>query len=184
MLGRLIEENTREAPERSALGNLLHTAGQIVVFWSFFLALLPWLIRLVEDAVGIERLGATWLWPAGAGLFLAASALGLWSGITMAILGSGTPLPLSCARKLVLVGPYRHVRNPMALAGITQGFAVGVGTGSLATMAYALAGAFVWNSIARPPEEADLVRRFGEDFERYRRAVRCWWPRLTPYPGE
>lgn len=181
MLGRLIEEHTREAPERSTARNVLHTAGQIVVFWSFFLALLPWLIRLAEDQLGIERLAMAWLPPAGVTLFLLASALGLWSGVTMSLLGSGTPLPLSCARRLVVVGPYRHVRNPMALAGIAQGLAVGVGTGSVTTVIYSLAGAFVWNFVARPPEEADLVRRFGTDYERYRAEVRCWWPRPTPY---
>jgi protein-S-isoprenylcysteine O-methyltransferase Ste14 len=34
-------------------------------------------------------------------------------------------------------------------------------------------------------EEPTLTRRFGEDYEAYRRAVPAWWPRLRPWdPGE
>jgi protein-S-isoprenylcysteine O-methyltransferase Ste14 len=34
-------------------------------------------------------------------------------------------------------------------------------------------------------EEPTLTRRFGADYEAYRRAVPAWWPRLRPWePGE
>jgi protein-S-isoprenylcysteine O-methyltransferase Ste14 len=34
-------------------------------------------------------------------------------------------------------------------------------------------------------EEPTLARRFGADYEAYRRAVPAWWPRLRPWePGE
>ncbi|MBC8870775.1 MAG: DUF393 domain-containing protein [Planctomycetes bacterium] len=33
-----------------------------------------------------------------------------------------------------------------------------------------------WNLVVRPIEEADLHSRFGDDFERYKRSVRCWIP--------
>ena len=45
---------------------------------------------------------------------------------------------------------------------------------------YALAGALMWNYAVRPHEEADLAARFGTDYDRYRQAVRCWVPRLSP----
>ena len=32
-------------------------------------------------------------------------------------------------------------------------------------------------------EEPRLEEQFGESYERYRRAVPGWWPRLTPYRG-
>lgn len=181
MIRRLVSRWTRPAPTRSRAANMAWTALQIVVFWSFFLGLLPLAIRLAEGAAGVAPFEFTGRRAAGAALFGAASLLGLWSGATMSALGEGTPLPTSCARRLVVAGPYRYLRNPMALAGIAQGLAVGVFTGSTATVAYALAGALVWHHGARPPEEADLERRFGEDFRRYRAAVRCWVPRLVPY---
>ncbi|MBK6316507.1 MAG: isoprenylcysteine carboxylmethyltransferase family protein [Blastocatellia bacterium] len=79
---------------------------------------------------------------------------------------------------MVISGPYRFIRNPMALAGLGQGMAVAIATGSWLTVAYVLAGGLMWNGIARPLEEADLRERFGVEFEAYCREVKCWWPRL------
>ena len=43
----------------------------------------------------------------GVGTFLAASSLGLWSCVSMALVGEGTPLPASTGRRLVIVGRER-----------------------------------------------------------------------------
>jgi protein-S-isoprenylcysteine O-methyltransferase Ste14 len=117
---------------------------------------------------------------AGSVVFLLASALGLWSAVAMSMRGGGTPLPSAMPNQLVVAGPYRFVRNPMAIAGIVQGAAVGLMLSSWLVVAYALAGSLVWNSVVRPLEEADLEARFGDEFRRYKRAVRCWRPRLMP----
>ena len=85
-------------------------------------------------------------------------------------------------RKLVVSGPYRYVRNPMACAGLAQGFFVGVYIGSWPTLVYVVCGFFAWNYIARPLEEDDLRARFGEEFEMYCHHVRCWIPRFRPWP--
>jgi protein-S-isoprenylcysteine O-methyltransferase Ste14 len=68
----------------------------------------------------------------------------------------------------------------MALAGVVQGAAIGLILSSWLVVAYAVAGSLVWNWIVRPLEEADLDTRFGQDYRRYRAAVRCWVPRLRP----
>lgn len=96
----------------------------------------------------------------------------------MALLGNGTPLPTATAPYLVVGGPYRFVRNPMALAGIVQGVAVGWYFGSLAVIAYAFTGALLWHFCVRPIEEADLQQRFPADYPQYREAVGLWLPRL------
>jgi len=75
-------------------------------------------------------------------------------------------------------GPYRWVRNPMAVAGIVQGIGVGMVLSSWLVVAYAVVGSVVWNAAVRPLEEADLAARFGDDFARYRAAVRCWLPTI------
>ena len=81
-------------------------------------------------------------------------------------------------------GPYRHLRNPMAVAGIAQGVAVGVVLGSPAVVLYALLGGPVWHVLVCPWEEADLESRFGAPYRRYRAAVRCWLPRFPGYQAE
>ena len=50
--------------------------------------------------------------------------------MTMALIGEGTPLPAETARKLVVAGPYRYVRNPMAVAGVIQTASIGLLFGS------------------------------------------------------
>lgn len=79
---------------------------------------------------------------------------------------------------LIAAGPYRLVRNPMAVAGIAQAVAVGLLVGSWLVVAYGLVGSLMWNFLVRPHEEADLAARFGEEFEEYRRTVGIWVPRL------
>lgn len=162
--------------------NVVKTILQIVGMWGTFLFALPALVFWLETRLGGERLrlGESWRW-AGMALFGAASVMGLCTGLTMALHGDGTPLPLDAPRKLVIRGPYRYIRNPMALFSLAQGFAVGLFLRSPLVLLYAVCGTLVWNYAARPWEEADLTRRFGEAYTRYRRHVRCWRVRLRPY---
>ncbi|MGW9114636.1 methyltransferase family protein [Microbacterium sp. NPDC055683] len=154
------------------------TARQIVAFWGLFLVVAPLVILWIERRWGLDVAFPVPVRVAGGALLVVASALGAWSGWTMSSRGAGTPLPSATARRLVIAGPYRFVRNPMALAGIAQGAAVGLLIGSWMVVAYALAGSLVWNAAVRPLEEADLEARFGDAFRAYRDRVPCWVPRL------
>lgn len=164
------------APGRSPRTRMLATAGQIVVFWGGALLVIPLVIDFGEKRWGLALAFPPALVLFGGALLLAASALGLWSAVAMSVVGDGTPLPIATANRLVVVGPYRFVRNPMAVAGISQGVAVGLLMSSWLVVVYALLGSLVWNYAIRPLEEADLLSRFGADFERYRDRVRCWIP--------
>lgn len=166
-------------PSRNVAKTMLQTTG----FWLTFLLLIPLAILKFDQWSGLDRWSFhhPWAIATGVGLFVVAGALGLTSGVTMAIVGRGTPWPFDCPRDLVIAGPYRHVRNPMVVAGLLQGVAVGLFVGSPTVIVYSLLGAPVWNAFARPWEEADLERRFGDSFRDYRTSVRCWLPRWTPY---
>jgi protein-S-isoprenylcysteine O-methyltransferase Ste14 len=159
---------------------VLATAKQIVVFWGLSLAVVPVVLALLERRWGVDVAFPGAVAAAGAGILALASLLGLWSAHTMSTLGEGTPLPSAMPNALVVAGPYRFVRNPMAVAGIVQGAAVGLLLSSWVVVAYAVAGSLLWNFAIRPLEEADLEVRFGEPYRRYRDAVRCWIPRFTP----
>lgn len=164
-------------PRRSTAANVLRTAIHTAIFWTVFLAVLPWAITTLEAKLGIASFTFAGQLAVAVGLFVAYSAVGLASGYTMATLGDGTPLPLDAPHALVIAGPYRFVRNPMVLAGLGQGLAVGLGLGSWGVVAYVVVGGMLWNELVRPAEEADLTVTFGEAFEDYRRRVPCWWPR-------
>jgi protein-S-isoprenylcysteine O-methyltransferase Ste14 len=169
----------RPAPAGSSIRVLLATTlGQIVLFWGFFLGVAPLILRFLEQRWGVG-IPLPWVSPyVGAVVFVLASALGIWSATSMTLVGKGTPLPAAMPNRLVIVGPYRYVRNPMAVAGIAQGVAVGLLFSSWVVVAYALIGSVLWNYAIRPLEEHDLEERFGDEYRAYSRAVRCWVPRL------
>jgi protein-S-isoprenylcysteine O-methyltransferase Ste14 len=95
--------------------------------------------------------------------------------------GLGTPAPVAAPDRLVVGGPYRYVRNPMYVAVIAVIFGQALVLGQPVLLAYA---AVVWmavGSFVRFYEEPELGRRFGAEYEAYRRAVPAWWPRLRPW---
>lgn len=162
---------------------MIKTSGQIVAVWSFALVALPAVARRVDRVLGLRP----WRWrrhrALGTVLLLAGSALGFSSASVMARRGKGTPVPFDAARELVVAGPYRVVRNPMVIGGITQSAGVAVLLGSTSACVLPVGGIVLWSRVLRPPEERFLVERFGEPYERYRRAVPLWRPTWTPYRG-
>jgi protein-S-isoprenylcysteine O-methyltransferase Ste14 len=162
----------------AATTHVLTTFGQIVLFWGIFLVVIPFGIAFLEQRWAVALPFPTAAGPVGVAVLVLASALGIWSAVVMSTLGNGTPLPSAMPNRLVIAGPYRWIRNPMAAAGILQGAAVGIILHSWLVVVYAVAGSLVWNYVVRPLEEADLAARFGEEFVRYRETVRCWIPRI------
>lgn len=67
----------------------------------------------------------------------------------------------------------------LAVVGAIVGQALIFGSGALAGYAAVVAAATA--SFARWYEEPALRRRFGADYEAYRRAVPAWWPRRRPW---
>jgi protein-S-isoprenylcysteine O-methyltransferase Ste14 len=97
--------------------------------------------------------------------------------------GRGTLAPWDPPQKLVVEGIYRHVRNPM-ISGVC-GILLGEG---LLLKSLTLLGWFVvfWaiNAVyILLSEEPGLVRRFGDDYIRYKRNVPRWIPRVRPWEG-
>jgi protein-S-isoprenylcysteine O-methyltransferase Ste14 len=161
----------------------LKSAGYTAALWAVCLFGLPaalWRLQNVLDWNWARFVPGAGRWLAVL-VFLGAAGVGFWSAAVLVRHGKGTPMPLECTRQLVIAGPYRFIRNPMATGGIAQGIAVGVFLGSWLVVAYALAGALVWHFVMRPWEERDMRQRFGPAFEEYRAAVPCWIPRLHAY---
>jgi protein-S-isoprenylcysteine O-methyltransferase Ste14 len=163
--------------------NIFKTATQSLVMWIVFLLLAPTVVYRLETRLGLGRfrLKSPLCRPLAVVLFLCGWATAWSSAGFIIVRGQGTPLPLDAPRKLVITGPYRYVRNPMAMGSILQGIAIGVYRRSPLIIAYALFGSVSWNYMARPWEELDLERRFGESYAHYRAHVRCWIPGLKPY---
>jgi protein-S-isoprenylcysteine O-methyltransferase Ste14 len=154
---------------------VLRTLVYATLFIGFLLVYLP---ARVLARTGIHRppgFGAPQL--AGAVVCALGAALALWCLVTFIRIGKGTPAPFDAPRRLVIRGPYRFVRNPMyegaalALAGAALFYR------SAWLLAYAAGFLLVFHLFVVLYEEPTLDRRFGADYEEYRRTVRRWWPR-------
>jgi len=155
--------------------------------------LLPLVVTLVVPALIVwwtEEVNVGWALSSGLAwlpvvLGLALVALGLtlvvWTVRLFVTVGQGTLAPWDPTSKLVVRGPYRHVRNPMisGVACVLAGEAVVLG---LLPLLLWLAAFVVVNAVYLPlVEEPGLRRRFGDDYDAYRANVPRWIPRLRAW---
>ena len=154
----------------SALLSLLVGGG----FFALWFWLLPGWLGLNVKLTGAAR----WRWLAAipSVLGFAVALRCVWDfGWT----GHGTPSPIAPPQRLVVVGFYRHVRNPMYL-GFAAGW-IGLGVvfghphpGVIAALAVVATGVHLFVLFY---EEPTLRNKFGADYEEYCRNVDRWWPR-------
>ena len=97
--------------------------------------------------------------------------------------GLGTPAPVAPTQNLVVGGLYRFVRNPMYVAVIAIILGQAAILGRPVLLGYAAMFWAVVASFVRFYEEPTLAERHGARYAAYRRAVRAWWPRVTPWSG-
>jgi len=96
-------------------------------------------------------------------------------------IGRGTLAPWDPTQRLVVVGPYRHVRNPMISGVLSILLGEGLLLGSSAILIWFLAFFSVNATFIPLFEEPDLARRFGDEYAIYKRNVPRWVPRLRPW---
>jgi len=137
-----------------------------------FAGLVPaWLVSVDTHRSDGSRFGYLLL---GLGLFLL-----LWCVRDFLVSGRGTLAPWDPPKRLVVVGLYRFVRNPMYLAVLTLllGWSFAIGSRLLAWYAVALAIAFHLRVVFY--EEPRLRQQFGDEWTAYAASVRRWLPRLS-----
>ena len=149
-----------------------------------FLVLVPGIVAgLIPWLITGWSAGSEWLLGriAGSVLIVAGIASLLDAFVLFVREGLGTPAPVAPTEHLVVGGLYRYVRNPMYLAvgAIIVGQALVLVRPDLLAYA-ALYGLAVW-AFVRWYEEPTLARRFGTQYEEYRRSVPAWWPRREPW---
>jgi len=146
-----------------------------------FAILVPWLVTGWE----FHRPWPGWVVAQVAGMLLIGAGLVPVVAVFVQFArAGGTPLPLAPTRHLVVSGFNRYVRNPIYLGSLLIFFGEALLFGRLSLLVYTAAGWAGAAAFVRWYEEPALTRRFGAEYEAYRRAVPAWWPRRRPWtPG-
>ncbi len=170
------------APQAEHSNSAWGTAAGSMLIGGTFFAIWFWLLPrwLGIEVEAIRSQPWRWLFAIPSVLGFAVALRCVWDfGWT----GHGTPAPIAPPKKLVVVGFYRYVRNPMYV-----GFAAGwIGL-------WIVFGHFNWTlaiAVALVAlgvhmfvvfyEEPILRKKFGADYDDFCRNVPRWWPRVAPW---
>ena len=179
---RAIMLRYRVANPAPAVWNVLKTVVVVALFSGIFAWVLPTVVvRLQRESGDFDALFFPQQILIGRVVFAIATVIVVWSALTLAIKGGGTPLSFDAPRRMVITGPYAWMRTPMVSGTVFQGIGFGLMSGSIVVVVLFLIFALCWNTLIRPHEEDQLQHLFGRAFEAYRRNVRCWLPLRTPW---
>lgn len=92
--------------------------------------------------------------------------------------GRGTPAPIDPPHELVIVGPYRFVRNPMYVAGLIALLGWIIWSPSLPLIVAPFLFFIAAHLFVIGYEEPTLKKKFGAVYEEYCKRVPRWIPRL------
>ena len=163
---------------------VLRHALAILLLPIVVVAVVPyWLLTMWPDIDTRWGSVSTLAWlPRSAGVAFLGGGLALfsWCVALFARVGQGTLAPWDPTQKLVAVGPYRYVRNPMisAVAAMLAGLALL--WGSCLVGLWASLFVLVNHVYFVLSEEPGLEQRFGESYRVYKASVPRWLPRWKP----
>lgn len=158
-----------------------------------------WPVAMVSLTVGAAFF-ALWFWllPSWLGFRLDHISPWRWTAALPSILGfsvamrcvwdfgwtgHGTPAPMVPPKRLVVVGFYRYVRNPMYIGFFTgwAGLWIIFGRANKTALAIAAAVVLAVSLFVRFYEEPTLRKMFGAGYDDYCRNVHRWIPRVRPW---
>jgi protein-S-isoprenylcysteine O-methyltransferase Ste14 len=153
------------------VGNLVGVIGV-----GLLAAGLAWWLRSFDPGLGLElpawtQLPGAFLVVGGVALVLASTALLLSAG-----LAHSHGKEFFWPKEFVAIGPFRYVRNPMALGAVVYLAGVGLLLRSGAALALAVLGFIVMHLFVVLVEEPGLAKRFGQSYLEYKRRVPRWVP--------
>ncbi|MCM3763089.1 isoprenylcysteine carboxylmethyltransferase family protein [Alkalihalobacillus oceani] len=145
--------------------------------------LIPFVILYFSKSIRLEW-GMGVITVIGMLLILVGLALLITTITLFAQIGKGTLAPWDPTQKLVVLGPYRYVRNPMICGVLFILLGETVLFGSFYLLLWF---AYFWSRYDRHfllREEPQLLQRFGKEYQIYRENVPMWVPRITPWKPE
>jgi protein-S-isoprenylcysteine O-methyltransferase Ste14 len=123
--------------------------------------------------------GSDWGWA----LLVPGFCLLLWCVRDFYVSGRGTLAPWDPPRRLVIVGLYRRVRNPMYVSVLTLLLGWSLAAGSVRVAGYAAVVVLIFHLRVIYYEEPHLRKLFGAEWTAYAASVPRWLPRLRVTKG-
>jgi protein-S-isoprenylcysteine O-methyltransferase Ste14 len=166
------------------------TPFRAVVIITAILLVIGWLmgyLRLLDASLGVEL--PAWVQVPGVVAVVAGAALGLTCAAMLSTRRIGTlgGEEWFMPRGFVASGPFRFVRNPMSVGFLVLLTGIALWYRSAFGLGFAAAVFLIVHLMVVYMEEPGLEKRFGDSYQEYRRNVRRWVPRITPwqrYSGE
>ncbi|HVN63732.1 MAG TPA: isoprenylcysteine carboxylmethyltransferase family protein [Candidatus Binataceae bacterium] len=157
-----------EISVRALIGTIVFTIfvpGTVVVFIPYLLS--GWRIAPPFFGLSIVR----WC---GVAMILAAIPYFARFLSRFVVEGRGAPAPVMPTERLIVGGPFKHVRNPGYIGVVTMVAGQGLFFGSGKIIAYAIILAVIFHLFVLFYEEPALRRQFGTEYEEYCRNVPRW----------
>lgn len=151
-----------------------HLYGGLVI--GIFLVLFPVLLKPLDDSIPLTLPG--FLRYVGVLVFLVGATLMYTSFWLFVTRGGATTFPTDPPKELLIVGPYRYVRNPMYIGDFMVLLGAALYFTSPIILLYTAALGFVTHLYVTSFEEPELEKRYGEHYEEYKTTVPRWIPRL------
>ncbi len=93
-------------------------------------------------------------------------------------IGKGGPVPIVPTQKLVITGPYKYCRNPMALGTIIYYLGIALFYSSLSALFLVVLFSVLFILYIKLVEEKELEARFGEEYKIYKKNTPFIIPRI------
>jgi protein-S-isoprenylcysteine O-methyltransferase Ste14 len=139
--------------------------------------LFPWLITHFQTGTPLWPLAVRAL---GVALIVLGVLVNVATFVRFPVEGIGTPFPTNppSSRKVMAGGPYRYVRNPMYVSYFVAIIGEALLLSRPVLFIYLLVVVAFVVGFVHWWEEPTMTKRFGAEYEAYRKQVPGWWPRL------
>jgi protein-S-isoprenylcysteine O-methyltransferase Ste14 len=131
-------------------------------------------LRPLDHLIGVVL--PEWLKPAGMALLLV-------GGIVVLLCGGMLSTPGIIPTKFVVVGPFRYVRNPMSLGGVTMMLGLALFCRSISILLFSAVLFLALHGLVVFWEEPFLEKRYGESYLQYKDSANRWIPTFRHRPG-
>ena len=123
-------------------------------------------------------------WIPGVFVMIIGAVVLLWCVCDFYTLGKGTLAPWDPPKKLVVLGLYRFVRNPMYIGVLLLVLGWSLYFGSPLLLLYVAILAIGFHIRVVRNEEPRLKAQFGSQWELYQQEVSRWLPRTSPWKDD